>query len=83
MKANQWLLWLSIAFIVATAMFLFCFNSLVRKVPQNYILLFVFTVFNSYMISALCIFAEPENILIAGVLTFAVFFGLTVIAFFV
>jgi FtsH-binding integral membrane protein len=83
MKTHSWLYWLAFAMTLTIIFFLFCFNLLVRKVPWNFIMLFLFTVFESYMVASICIFQDIEDVLIASVLTFAMFFGLTVFAFFV
>ena len=68
---------------ILIVLFLFCFNFLVRKVPWNYGILFLFTFSNSYTVAGISIFQDPENVLIAGAITFGMFFGLSVLAFFV
>lgn len=81
MKAHRWLYWLSFGMTVTIACFLFCFNTLVRKVPWNLILVVVFTIFVSYLLASICIFQPIDSILIAAALTFAMFSGLTLFAF--
>jgi len=56
MKEHKWLYWTAFAGTFTLIMFLFCFNFLVRKVPWNYLILFVFTLFDTYMIGSISIF---------------------------
>lgn len=60
---------------------LFCYKSLSRKVPVNYILLFIFTVAESFTVAYICILSYPMNVLIALILTAIVVVALTVYAF--
>lgn len=83
MQETRWLFWTSLGITLALAFALFCFSAVARKVPVNYILLFVFTFFNSYFMAGICIYASPENVIIAGALTFTIFFAITSLAFFV
>ena len=78
-----WLFWLSFGVTIAILIGLFCFHKVARTVPINYILLFTYTLFESYMVASISIFYPPESIAIAAVLTFSIFIGLTVFAFFV
>mmetsp|Transcript_21250 Transcript_21250/g.15559 ORF Transcript_21250/g.15559 Transcript_21250/m.15559 type:complete len:146 (+) Transcript_21250:447-884(+) len=82
MKDHKWMFWLSFSCTFTLIMFLFCFNFLVRKVPWNYLVLFAFTLFDTYMIASISIFHNPEDVLIAGVVTVGMFFGLSLVAFF-
>lgn len=83
MRKNTWLYWLSLVMTLVIVLFLFCFHSLVVKVPYNYIIIFLFTLFNSYLLSAICRYQPAETVFIAGVLTLGMFTGLTLFAFFV
>ncbi len=83
MKSHTWLFWVAFAITITIMLFLFGCNVLVRKVPWNFIILIIFTTFESYLVASICIFQEPQNILIAAVLTFGMFLGLTILAFFV
>lgn len=78
-----WLFWTSIGVTIVLAFMLFCFSSIAKKVPLNYILLFVFTFFNSYFMAGICTFADPKNVIIAAALTFTVFIAITSLSFFV
>ena len=56
-----------------------CFG---RKVPINYILLFVFTFCESYMVAGLTAFYEPDVVMLAGLTTALVTISLTIYAMF-
>ena len=83
MKGHTYLFWIALAVTLTLMFFLFGCNILVRKVPWNYIVLVIFTVFESYLVASVCIWQQPEYILIAAVMTLGMFFGLTLLAFFV
>ena len=57
-----------------------CFRDTARKVPINYILLLAFTLSMSFYCLIFCSFFEPEDVVAAGILTFAATVGLTVYA---
>jgi protein lifeguard len=57
-----------------------CKEDCAKKVPNNYILLFSFTLCWSGMIMMFCAFYEPIIVLVAAVTTFAVTLGCTLIA---
>lgn len=83
MKTTRWLFWTSLGVTLSFCIALFCFNVVARKFPINYIVLSLFTLTSTYMLAAISAFQDPENVLIAAALTFAVFFGLTILTFFV
>ena len=56
MRSVRWLFWTTLAISLALCFTLFCFNSIARKYPLNYIILFVFTIVTSYMLAAICCF---------------------------
>ena len=57
-----------------------CFRDTARKVPINYILLLAFTLSMSFYCLIFCSFFDPEDVVAAGILTFAATVGLTVYA---
>ena len=57
-----------------------CFRDTARKVPINYILLLAFTLSMSFYCLIFCAFFDPEDVVAAGILTFAATVGLTVYA---
>lgn len=58
-----------------------CYRRVARKVPINYILLGLFTLAESYMISTIASYYDYTIVLFAGALTLAVVVGLTIYAF--
>lgn len=60
---------------------LMCFNNLARKVPNNYIMLGLFTFFESYMVSFICGISNPRTVLMAAVMTFGMVIALGLYAF--
>ena len=60
---------------------LFCYRSVARSVPINYILLAICTMAMSFSVCFSVAFAEPMLVLIAGVLTATVVVALTIYAF--
>jgi len=83
MNDNRWLYWVSFGITIAILLGLMCVHKCARNVPQNYILLFTFTIFESYMVAAICIFYDPEDVMIAALMTTSVFIALTLYALFV
>ena len=53
------------------------FGQLSKKSPINYILLALFTVSESYLVSSICTISDEWSVLMCGVLTLAVTAGLT------
>jgi FtsH-binding integral membrane protein len=81
MKANPWLIIVCAVVSIVTLYSLVCYTSVSRKIPLNYILLFLFTVCEAYMTSSITMAAKPEVVLIAAILTATVVVALTVYAF--
>jgi FtsH-binding integral membrane protein len=85
---NTWLYILCIVGAVAVQIALVCCGSLARRVPTNYILLGLFTAFESYLVSTVCAAVMESNpdggqiVLLAAALTFALAGGLTLLATF-
>ena len=57
-----------------------CCKKPARKVPINYILLFLFTALWSYMVAGLVQFFPPQNVLIVAVFVLVMWIGLTIYA---
>lgn len=55
-------------------------RSLARNVPWNYLLLTVFTATESYLVSSVTAYYDPQSVLIAAVLTTAIVVALTIYA---
>ena len=61
---------------IVTLYALGCYKSVARKVPTNYVLLFVFTCCMTYMVSSITCFYSPQVILAAAILTAATVWAL-------
>ena len=59
---------------------LYCFKSINRQTPYNYLLLTLFTLLKSVSISAVCVFYDPMAVFLAAFCTFCLTFCLTVYA---
>lgn len=59
---------------------LICSRDQARKVPNNYILLGLFTFAEAYIVSFICGFSNPRIVFMAAFFTMAVFFSLTLYA---
>jgi FtsH-binding integral membrane protein len=57
-----------------------CFTSTMRKVPNNYIILFAFTLAESYLVSFICAFSEPHLVFMAAFMTFCLVASLSIYA---
>jgi FtsH-binding integral membrane protein len=74
------LFWIALGLSLAILIPLVCFKSIARGVPQNYILLFSWTICESYMLATAVTFYDPQIVMLAGFLTFAVTAALTLYA---
>ena len=77
--------WIMIACAVVNLVCLYALiyvRSLSRNVPWNYILLTLFTLTESYMVSCTTAFYDPQTVLIAAILTTAIVVSLTIYACF-
>lgn len=80
-RANFWFAILAFCVGLITLYALICFPDLARSVPINYILLGVFTITESYLVSAVTTFYTPLSVAYASCLTAAIVVGLTIYAF--
>mmetsp|Transcript_78383 Transcript_78383/g.123784 ORF Transcript_78383/g.123784 Transcript_78383/m.123784 type:complete len:244 (+) Transcript_78383:68-799(+) len=74
------LLWCSLAFSMAIICAASCFPNLMRETPQNYILLFLFTVAESVLVGFICVQYTKESVIICLAITALVVLGLTLFA---
>ena len=81
LQHNVWLLYVAIVLSLASMYSMIYVRSLARTVPINFILLAVFTLSESYLVSSITMFYDPQTILIATVLTATIVLALTVYAF--
>ena len=77
---NFWFLIISMVVTLILPCLGLCFIDLFRKVPSNFIFLFTFTFFESYIISWICGMTNPRLVFMAAVMTFGMVAGLTVYA---
>lgn len=67
---------------MVTQMMIFCSPKMARKVPNNYICLFAFTVFESFVVARFCTMVDDKSVVFsAAFLTCVVVTALTVYAF--
>lgn len=70
--------------MVATVILIYalgCYPKVARSVPLNYVLLFFFTLAESYVVSTISSFYDAKTVFIAGALTAAVTIAITIYAF--
>jgi FtsH-binding integral membrane protein len=83
---KQWCIdnmWLYIVSLVATVVIMctiMCFKTMARSVPTNYILLFGFTVFESYLVGTIASMYDANSVILASIYTVALFSILTLFA---
>jgi len=81
LHSNLWFLLLCLVGAFTSLLFLFCFPTLSRNVPYNYVLLSSFTVFEGLIAASLTSLFEGVEVLIAVALTAGVVCLLTLYAF--
>jgi FtsH-binding integral membrane protein len=74
--------YIAIVFYFVSFILLLCCPNLAKKVPTNYILLFLFTLSLSVMLGIMCLFQDAASVGLAAAMTAAVTFGLTLFACF-
>ncbi|XP_029347455.1 protein lifeguard 1-like [Acyrthosiphon pisum] len=80
-KTNCWLFFTALVITIGTLIALACCENVRRKSPLNFILLFVFTLSESFLIAVCVSRYYPEQILLALGLTILICFTLTIFAF--
>ena len=79
--SNIWLFYVSIVVSIVIMLALMCFPKNCTKVPRNYILLFSFTLCESYLVSIVCGLSSAKVVLMAAIMTLAITVALTLYAF--
>jgi protein lifeguard len=79
-REETWLYVLTAIMAIVLAMTLACVRSLARSVPTNYVLLFAFTICESYAVATISSFYEPVSVLEAAILSVVLFSILTIYA---
>lgn len=82
MRTYMALYYVAAVLTIVMLLSLLCFHGILRKVPQNYIFLSIFTVLESYTVAVLTCFYEPISVLYAAILTFVMALSLTMYACF-
>lgn len=82
MIENIALFYVALVGSIAIMISIVCCQKVARRHPLNIILLFAYTILESYMIGAICIFYPVDQILAAMAMTCALFLGLTLYAMF-
>jgi FtsH-binding integral membrane protein len=79
---NVWIFVISIILTICIVITISCYPEITRAVPLNYIILILFTVFESYSVSIICGIVEPDLVFMAVFLTFGLVIALTLYAAF-
>ena len=66
--------------IIVISFIIQCCSNLMQSVPQNYIILFLFTFAESYVISFICAFSNHKLVFMAAFMTFVMCLSLTLYA---
>lgn len=77
---NPSLLYLMLILIIILPFLIICSPNIMRKVPINYLILFLFTFAEAYLVAYICIFSNPMIVFMAACMTCAMVFALTVYA---
>jgi protein lifeguard len=80
LKTHIFIFYIALVINIIVILVLMCFKSIARKVPINYILLFIWTICESYMVATATSFHDPMIVMFAAILTLAVVGALTLYA---
>lgn len=72
--------WIMIILTFVLPIIIICCPGSMRQVPQNYIVLFLFTFAESYLVSFVCALTQPQLVFMAAFMTFALVVSLTIYA---
>merc|ERR1711904_470638 len=81
LQTNTWPFWISIPALIGSMVGLLCCGDMHRRFPQNYILLGIFTVAESYMVGTATLMYDTETVLQAVGITAATTMALVAYAF--
>ena len=82
LQGNPFFIYICLGGVIITEIPILCCTHVAQKVPTNYILLFLFTLFESFLVAFTTTFYEPKSVLICVCLTLAVVIGLTLFSIF-
>ena len=77
---NISLAYLMIFLTIILPIIIICCPDTMSKVPMNYIILLLFTIAESYLVSFICAFSNPKIVFMAAFMTFAMVISLTIYA---
>lgn len=80
LKGHQWLLMISVIMSMVTLCVLPCCADVTRKFPQNYMILFAFTIFEAIIVGYVSAMYTAGSVVTAAAATIVVFLGLTLYA---
>ena len=78
---NFWLFYIALGVSLVAEITLMCSNRIARKVPQNYLLLLVITMGQSYMLSMICAMYDPKLVFMVFVIGSISFIGMSLYAY--
>lgn len=79
---NMWLYWVCFAITICIMYALLCFQTVARRVPLNYGLLFAFTLCESYIVATIASLYTPQSVMLAALYAVGLFTVLTLYACF-
>ncbi len=74
------MIWMAFAVSICTMCAVLCSKTVARRVPLNYIILFIFTLAESYMVGFITTLYDPELVLKAAFITLIITLSLTAYA---
>ena len=77
---NRGLFYLIFILEIVLSFTMICCKGITRSVPLNYILLFIFTFAESYIVGFICAFTNPKIVFMAACMTFIIVVFLTIYA---
>ena len=80
LRHNKELFWVAFGLSIVILLLLTCFKKIARKVPLNFILLFLFTACEAYIVSYSCAISKPRIVFMAASMTAGMTLLLTIYA---
>ena len=79
-SAAMTIFWICLVATIIISIMISCYTSIARTVPTNYILLFLFTLCESYLVGLVTTFYDPPTVILAAGLTACLTITLTIYA---
>ena len=77
---NRGLAYIMLFLLIIIPIIIICCPKTMRQVPQNYIILLLFTLAESYFVGFICAFTNPKIVFMAATMTFVMVISLTLYA---